>query len=75
MGSRKVTENDFRQPEFKDKCVDDYEFRADEKVVRKDRWETGIRTIAALFNVSGEFEINDLIVKVKELKASAGTDA
>ena len=37
--TREVTEADFRMPEFKDAEPKDYEFRADGKIVRKDRWE------------------------------------
>jgi len=70
----KVTENDFRLEEFKDKKPDDYEFRDDGKLVRKDRWEDGIRKIAALFTVSHEFEIDDLVNKVRKLKNTDTSD-
>ena len=39
---RQVTERDFRLPEFADAKVEDYEFRSDGKLVRKDRWEKAI---------------------------------
>ena len=40
--TRMVTEEDFRMPEFRGAKVEDYEFRKDGKIVRKDRWERGI---------------------------------
>lgn len=46
--SREVTEQDFRMPEFRDAKVEDYEFRSsDQKLVRKDRWQTGIHRLSA----------------------------
>ena len=42
---RKVTLEDFIMPEYRGKNPDDYEFRGDGKIVRKDRWETGIHRI------------------------------
>lgn len=42
---REVTERDIRMPEFRDANLEDLEFMGDGKVVRKDRWETGIRKI------------------------------
>lgn len=65
--SRTVTENDFRMPEFKDAKVEDYEFRSDGKLVRKDRWERGMRDIAALLHISRNFEIDDVVSQVNEL--------
>ncbi|MEG0969430.1 MAG: hypothetical protein RSG92_29145, partial [Pseudomonas sp.] len=54
----KVTERDFRMPEFRDAKPEDYEFRGDGKIVRKDRWETGIYSIRyALGDRRREFEI------------------
>jgi hypothetical protein len=64
---RKVTEQDFRMPEFRDAKPEDYEFRNDGKIVRKDRWEQGIRDIACLFSTSREFEIDKIISSVKNL--------
>lgn len=67
--TREVTERDFRRSEFYDADPKDYEFRDDGKIVRKDRWETGIRRIASAleFNVRGGFEIDDVVQKVKDL--------
>ena len=65
---RKVTERDFRKEEFKDKSIEDYEFRADGEIVRKDRWEMGIRIIQSkvLPNVD-DFEIEDVITEITKL--------
>lgn len=67
---RKVTERDFRRPEFRDSDPSDYEFRGDGKIVRKDRWETGIRRVQfALGMNTREFEIDDVVNAVKALVA------
>lgn len=72
--TRVVTEKDFRMPEFRDEKVEDYEFRDDGKIVRKDRWEMGIHSIrnrlaeAGVESVKGrEFEIKDVIEAVSML--------
>jgi hypothetical protein len=65
-----VTERDFRMPEFRDAKVEDYEFRrGDGKLVRKDRWERGIRSIAyELFGDTGrDFEIEEVVDGFKAL--------
>lgn len=55
---RQVTERDFRQPEFADAKVEDYEFRSDGKLVRKDRWEQGLRNVVSALGMSrSDFEI------------------
>lgn len=65
--------NDFIIPEFRGKHPKDYEVREDGKVVRKDRWENGIRRIrsmlveAKLLPDSAEFEIIDVINAVDKL--------
>lgn len=67
---RTVTEEDFRMPEFRGKDPKDYEFRADGKVVRKDRWETAIHSIrGALGDRRREFEIEEIVEAVKALVA------
>jgi hypothetical protein len=67
---KKVTEFDLRMPEFRDYNLnlDSLEFRADGKVVRKDRWETGFRKVTNLLGYSGrdEWEIDDIIRELKE---------
>ena len=81
--SRIVTERDLRKPEFADAKVEDLEFRDDGELVRKDRWETGLRSIAyALgFNGRGGFEIHEVVYRVDQLvemdegiKAAAAQD-
>ena len=62
-----VTERDFRMPEFKDAKAEDYEFRADGKVVRKDRWEMGIRQITGELDIRGDFEISDVVSQINTL--------
>lgn len=65
---REVTERDFRMPEFRDADPKDYEFRADGKIVRKDRWEVGIHDIrAALGDRRREFEIQDIVMAVRAM--------
>jgi hypothetical protein len=68
--SRKVTEADFRFPEFRDAKVEEYEWRSDddEKPMRKDRWERGIRSIVSILGlVRAEWEIPDIVNKVRQL--------
>ncbi len=55
------------------KNLDDYEMRDDGKIVRKDRWERGIRSIQIalsennlLKTENGEFEIDDVVKLAKE---------
>lgn len=71
MTHRKVTERDFRRPEFVDANPDDYEFRSDGAVVRKDRWEQGIHSIRdALGDHRHEFEIGDIVNAVHAIVAT-----
>jgi hypothetical protein len=67
--TRTVIEADFRLPEFRDAKTEDYEFRADGKIVRKDRFVTGMNKIASVLDLNGRhgFEIEDVIGKVKLL--------
>lgn len=70
---REVTERDFRMPEYRDAKPEDYEFRADGKMVRKDRWEQGIHRIANVLVMYGhipssrEFEIDDIVAAIQKL--------
>lgn len=67
--TRKVTEQDFRYPEFRDADPNDYEFRADGKIVRKDRWENGIRKIVGIVGMTfSEFEIEDVVARVRDME-------
>lgn len=64
-----VTENDFRMPQYRDEKVEDYEFRADGALVRKDRWVTAIYEIVSIMGISTrEFEISDVVDAVRTLK-------
>ncbi len=68
ISDRVVTERDIRMPEFRDAKLEDLEFRSDGKVVRKDRWETGIHRIRdALGDCRREFEIDDIVQAVEAL--------
>lgn len=73
MSRREVTERDFRIPEYYDAKPEDYEFRDDGKVVRKDRWEWGIRAIAGILQEHGlglnrsDFEIDNIVDVVRKL--------
>jgi hypothetical protein len=66
--TRPVTERDFRMPEFLDAKPEDYERRADGRVVRKDRWETTVRAIASRFGVEPRegFECDTLLYWVTD---------
>lgn len=69
--AREVTERDIRMPEFRDAKLEDLEFRKDGKIVRKDRWETGIHSIRdALGDRRREFEIADIVNAVEALVAT-----
>ena len=64
---REVTERDFRRPEFLDAKPEDYEFRSDGSLARKDRWEKGIRSI--IYRITSyrgcrEFEIENVVAVV-----------
>lgn len=66
-----VTERDIRLPEFRDAKLEDLEFRADGKIVRKDRWETAIHSIRdALGDERQKFETRDIVDAVRALAAS-----
>ncbi len=66
--SRQVTEKDFRMPEFIDAKPEDYEFREDGKLVRKDRWYRAVISIASIVGISvREFEIEDVIESVRKI--------
>lgn len=60
--TREVTEQDFRKPEFYGAKVEDYEFRSDGKLVRKDRWQNGIHRMVSILNQNNrDFEISDVL--------------
>lgn len=70
--NRPVTEDDVRLPEFRGMRLDNLEFREDGKVVRKDRWMMGIRSIAVTLGMSTRdgFEIDDIIARIDKLLES-----
>lgn len=63
---RAVTSRDLWPVEFSNVSSPEkeLEFRSDGKVVRKDRWEWGIRKIASMFRFN-DFEIIDVVNAVK----------
>ena len=64
----KVTERDLRDPRFKEGEPEDYEFREDGSIARKDRWEIGIRKIAGMIGYSRKtWEIEDIIEEVQNI--------
>lgn len=69
---RTVNERDFRMPEFQDADPKDYEFRDDGKIVRKDRWENGMRRIASIVG-HNNFEIHDIVNAVRAMAATFPT--
>lgn len=71
MSKEQVTERDIRMPEFKDARLEDLEFRDDGKIVRKDRWQTGIYSIRGIIGDNRrEFEISDVVNAVRALVAT-----
>lgn len=65
---RQVTERDFRQPELRDAKVEDYEFREDGALVRKDRWQTGMYMVASIMGMSRSFEIGAVVDSVRQMQ-------
>ena len=74
---REVTEEDFRMAEFRNAKPEDYEFRDDGALVRKDRWERGMISIAAAmgFDIRAGFEIHEVVSAVEALQVGADGDA
>lgn len=68
MSQREVTEFDLRAPEFQRRDIkpEDYEFRDDGNVVRKDRWETGLRNVASALGWARKgYEIPEVVAEVR----------
>ncbi len=65
---RQVTEADFRLPELRDAKLEDYEFRADGVLARKDRWKVGMVNIAGILGLQGAYEIADVVNTVRTLR-------
>lgn len=64
MAERDLTEFDLRAEEFKRRDIrpEDYEFRSDGKIVRKDRWINAIHRIQGIVGPAGhEFEIDEVV--------------
>lgn len=68
-----LTERDFRMPEYQrpDFKIEDYERRDDGKIVRKDRWEKGIRSIATTMGFYKDLEVDDVVLKAEAAKGDA----
>lgn len=66
---RVVTEADFRQPEFRTAKVEDYEFDNAGRPVRKDRWETAIRSMLGAVGLSARepFEVSQVVEAVRAM--------
>ena len=73
MGKREVTEADFRMAQYRDAKPEDYEFRNDGELVRKDRWERAVRDIASAMGYESRagFEIDVLVYCVEALVRDA----
>lgn len=73
MSKRQVTEADFRMVQFRDAKPEDYEFRDDGVLVRKDRWEMAVRSIASTMGYGARtgFEIDCLLHSVELLVEDA----
>lgn len=63
---REVTEFDLRAEPFKHPSIkpEDYEFRDDGVIVRKDRWESAVRQLASAVGMPRDFEIGDVVDKI-----------
>ena len=68
MSEEEVTADDFIMPEFRNANPKNYERRGDGKIVRKDRWETGLRNIATIVGMGrSEFEISQVVERIRQL--------
>lgn len=69
MSYRIVTERDLRHPDFRNGEPEDYEFRNDGKIVRKDRWEMAVQHIRGIVGIDAraDWEIADVIAAVEGL--------
>lgn len=65
---REVTEADFRMEKYRDARVEDYEFRPDGALVRKDRWEMAVHSIRCLMELPArDFEIPEVVEAVERM--------
>jgi len=69
MSKQEVTLRDMLLPEFRHADPADYEFRGDGKIVRKDRWETGMFAVARALGINCRegFEIPDVVYAVETI--------
>lgn len=68
--AHEVTEKDLRAPEFQHGAPEDYEFRADGKIVRKDRFMRGMQDIASiLFGPRRDYEVPEVVAAVHRLQS------
>ena len=62
-------ERDLRAADYRDGKPDEYEFRSDGKIVRKDRFQSGMRDIAAIvFGCGYDYEIADVVKAIHRLQ-------
>lgn len=74
--SSEVMEQDLRAPEFRQGKPEEYERRDDGKIVRKDRFRTGMQDIASIiFGARHEYEIPDVVDAVRGLATMQLRDA
>lgn len=67
--TREVMEKDLRDPAFREGDISEYEFRADGKIVRKDRFERGMRDIASIiFGPRHGYEVDEVVAAVHRLQ-------
>lgn len=59
-----IREDELRLPQFVGVKIEDLERRSDGAIVRKDRWERGIRSIADQLNLGREWEIDEVVAAV-----------
>lgn len=72
---RVVTEQDLRAPQYREGKPDEYEFRDDGKIVRKDRFVRGMQDIAAiLFGARHQYEIAEVVAAVHRLAGVRAKD-
>lgn len=66
---REVTERDMRDPKYGLGEPSEFEFREDGAIVRKDRWERGLRSIAYMVGALNrrEFEIGDVVSRIDDI--------
>lgn len=69
-----LTEKDLRHPDFQEGTPDDYERRADGKIVRKDRWQKAITHLAIELLGKREFEVEEVVAACLRLDQLANPD-